>query len=57
MKLGISLDEIEVKSGIIEPRLSISKKTKITVKMTNIFARKNKLSGRNLKIFMKFFNL
>ena len=56
-KLGVSLDAIEVRRGTIDPRLSISKNTKIIVKKTNIFALKNKLFGKNLKIFMKFFNL
>lgn len=56
-KLGISFDEIDVKRGTIAPRLNISKKTKITVKATNIFARKKRLFGKNLKIFSNLFNL
>ena len=54
---GISFEDIEVRSGIILPKLSISKKTKITVKTTNIFALKKRLCGKNLNILSNLFNL
>ena len=56
-KFGISFEDIDVRSGTMEPKLSISKKTKNTVRTTRILALKNKIFGKNLKIFMKFFNL
>tara|TARA_Y100001935_G_C17060242_1_gene386381 strand:- start:380 stop:592 length:213 start_codon:yes stop_codon:yes gene_type:complete len=56
-KLGESLEAIEVKRGTIDPRLSISKNTNITVKTTNIFALKKRLFGKNLNILSNLFNL